>query len=206
MEGSTKKQKMERKFKIGDRVYAKFAGFGTVVKDESDYTDTYPIHVKWDALETDVFRSVYTIQGKFIEGELDADYDISLVSSEESKNAFAVGDRVVGLGDRKGTVLRMRTEYGTVVVDFDDEGESEVYPGELEKINYSAVNPAHYQVAGIPEAIEIMEGLMTKEQLEGFLWGNILKYAYRYGRKGDKKETAGKIKWYAEKLEEVENE
>lgn len=67
-----------------------------------------------------------------------------------------------------------------------------------------AVNPSHYQVAGIPEAIEIMQGLMTKEQFEGFLWGNILKYAYRYGRKGDKKDTAGKIEWYAKKLKELE--
>ena len=48
-----------------------------------------------------------------------------------------------------------------------------------------------------------MAHLMTKEQFEGFLWGNILKYAYRYGRKGDKEETAGKIAWYAKKLEEV---
>lgn len=68
--------------------------------------------------------------------------------------------------------------------------------------NSDAVNPMHYRVAGIPEAIEIMEHLMTKEQLEGFLWGNILKYAYRYGRKGDKKETAGKIAWYANRLKE----
>lgn len=66
-----------------------------------------------------------------------------------------------------------------------------------------AVNPSHYQVAGIPEAIGIMQGLLTKEQFEGFLWGNILKYAYRYGRKGDKKETAGKIEWYAQKLKEL---
>ena len=66
-----------------------------------------------------------------------------------------------------------------------------------------AVNPSHYQVEGIPEAIEIMAHLMTKEQFEGFLWGNILKYAYRYGRKGDKEETAGKIAWYAKKLEEA---
>lgn len=68
---------------------------------------------------------------------------------------------------------------------------------------YTAIDPAHYRVKGIPEAIEIMEHLMTKEQLEGFLWGNILKYAYRYGRKGDKAETAGKIEWYANKLKEV---
>lgn len=69
-----------------------------------------------------------------------------------------------------------------------------------------AVNPSHYQVAGIPEAIEIMHGLMTREQYEGFLWGNILKYAYRYGRKGDKAETAGKIAWYANQLKDLEEE
>lgn len=67
-----------------------------------------------------------------------------------------------------------------------------------------AVNPAYYQVEGIPEAIEIIAHLMTKEQFEGFLWGNIMKYAYRYGRKGDKVETAGKIAWYANQLKEVE--
>lgn len=72
-----------------------------------------------------------------------------------------------------------------------------------DKTETDAINPAHYRVEGIPEAIEIMQGLMTKEQFEGFLWGNLLKYAYRYGRKGDKKETAGKIAWYAKKLEEV---
>lgn len=75
-----------------------------------------------------------------------------------------------------------------------------------DKAETDAINPAHYRVEGIPEAIEIMQGLMTKEQFEGFLWGNILKYAYRYGRKGDKKETAGKIAWYAKKLEELEKE
>lgn len=66
-----------------------------------------------------------------------------------------------------------------------------------------AINPSHYRVKGIPEAIHLMMQLMTKEQLEGFCWGNVLKYAYRYGRKGDKKETAGKIEWYAKKLKEL---
>lgn len=50
---------------------------------------------------------------------------------------------------------------------------------------------------------DIMTHLMNREQLEGFLWGNIIKYAYRYGRKGDEAETAGKIKWYAQKLKEL---
>lgn len=48
-----------------------------------------------------------------------------------------------------------------------------------------------------------MTHLMNREQLEGFLWGNIIKYAYRYGRKGDEAKTAGKIKWYAQKLKEL---
>lgn len=116
---------------------------------------------------------------------------------------FKVGDRVYSSVLGKGTIIKQRSKYDTFVVDFDEEGEVEVVPEALTKVEYTAVNPAHYQVAGIPEAIEIMEHLMTKEQFEGFLWGNILKYAYRYGRKGDKKETVGKIKWYAEKLEEV---
>lgn len=72
-----------------------------------------------------------------------------------------------------------------------------------DKAETDAINPAHYRVEGIPEAIEIMQGLMTKEQFEGFLLGNIIKYSYRYGRKGDKAETMGKIVWYAQKLKEL---
>lgn len=70
-------------------------------------------------------------------------------------------------------------------------------------VKCSPINPSHYRVDGIPEAIDIMEHLMTKEQLKGFLWGNIIKYAYRYGRKGDEHDTAGKIEWYANRLKEV---
>ena len=70
-------------------------------------------------------------------------------------------------------------------------------------VECSPINPSHYRVEGIPEAIDIMEHLMTKEQLKGFLWGNIIKYAYRYGRKGDEHDTAGKIEWYANRLKEV---
>ena len=67
------------------------------------------------------------------------------------------------------------------------------------------INPKHYKVDGLPEAIDIMNHLMTPEQFEGFLWGNIMKYAYRFGRKGDKGETAGKIAWYANQLKAVED-
>lgn len=61
-------------------------------------------------------------------------------------------------------------------------------------------NPSYYNVEGASQPIEDMEALMTPEQFEGFLWGNIIKYAKRFGRKGDKILTLGKIIWYAERL------
>lgn len=76
----------------------------------------------------------------------------------------------------------------------------------LNKKVEDAVNPSHYKVEGLPEAIDIINHLMHREQYEGFLWGNILKYAYRFGRKGDKAETAGKIAWYANQLKDLEEE
>ena len=87
-----------------------------------------------------------------------------------------------------------------------DESTVERMEDALSKKVEDAVNPAHYKVEGLPEAIDIINHLMHREQYEGFLWGNILKYAYRFGRKGDKAETAGKIAWYATQLKELEEE
>lgn len=61
-------------------------------------------------------------------------------------------------------------------------------------------NPSYYNVEGASQPIEDMEALMTPEQFEGFLWGNIIKYSKRFGRKGDKILTLGKIIWYADRL------
>lgn len=139
------------KFKVGDRVFAPFQGYGTVVDISHDEDDElYPISVKWDDINVEDI-STFTSDGHFWHDDPETAHTITLVGKIED-----------------------------------------------------AVNPSHYQVAGIPEAIEIMQHLMTKEQLEGFLWGNIIKYAYRYGRKGDKAETAGKIAWYANQLKAVE--
>ena len=85
-----------------------------------------------------------------------------------------------------------------------DESTIERMEDALNKKVDDAVNPAHYKVEGLPEAIDIINHLMHMEQYEGFLWGNILKYAYRFGHKGDKAETAGKIEWYAKQLKDLE--
>lgn len=120
---------------------------------------------------------------------------------------FKVGDRVWVTNSEQGTIVRFCPNEETCIVNADCfNQEVEMRIDGLEKVECAAVNPSHYRVSGIPEAIEIIEHLMTKEQMEGFLWGNILKYAYRYGRKGDKKETAGKIEWYAKHLKDIDAE
>ena len=63
----------------------------------------------------------------------------------------------------------------------------------------SALEAKHYQV-GSQQPIEIMQDYMTKEQLIGFLRGNIIKYTLRLGRKDDQLKEAGKIEQYAKWL------
>lgn len=59
----------------------------------------------------------------------------------------------------------------------------------------------HYSQC-IVEPIEVMQKLFTKEQLEGFLMGNIIKYCMRAGKKGSVKEDLDKAERYHNWLEE----
>ena len=56
----------------------------------------------------------------------------------------------------------------------------------------------HYKSEHQP--IEVMQANMTNDEFIGFLRGNIIKYALRFGRKDDTKKEAAKIKRYAEWL------
>lgn len=108
---------------------------------------------------------------------------------------------------KDGYILNYHTDNAPqLTVVKKDEGTVERMEDALHKRAEDAINPAHYKVEGLPEAIDIINHLMHREQYEGFLWGNILKYAYRFGRKGDKAETAGKIEWYAKQLKDLEEE
>ena len=61
----------------------------------------------------------------------------------------------------------------------------------------------HYQ--GDVEPIELMQAQMTREAFMGFLRGNIIKYASRFGKKDNEStiKEAAKIRVYAEWLEVV---
>lgn len=174
IERRLKEMKDDVTFKVGDRVYAPFHGYGTVIKARND-NSVYPIVVKWDNSSTQFVEAVnsFTKDG-YLSHWTKTDYThLSLVN--ESKKEEEMG---------KDTTLNVNNTS-------------------RKDVECSPINPSHYRVEGIPEAIDIMEHLMTKEQLKGFLWGNIIKYAYRYGRKGDEHDTAGKIEWYANRLKEA---
>lgn len=234
----------EAKFKVGDRVYFPYHGFGIVTKIDDVTSCLYPIEVKWDNSHHGQVVSTFTRNGFLTNSYTEVQDQLTVVENAPSNgekamkdcSKFEVGDRVWSLYFGVGIVTEVaedatNTSYPIKVewtdearfpntydyftkegsFDYSDDKTYFLYPLDISassegykgKEEDAAINPAHYQVKGIPEAIEIMEHLMTKEQLEGFLWGNIIKYAYRYGRKGDKAETAGKIAWYAQKLKEL---
>lgn len=230
--------KEESKFKVGDRVYAPYHGYGVVTEIRDDWKE-YPIEVTWDEKKYGCSVSIFTPEGSAFKGFNSEDDDITLVEKalpkkDETEEKFKVGDMVrsreFGVGVVDEVIASEHTypitvkwtegslgdgTYSSFTLDgnyYDYRSDAEKDITLLEgrgaakegKIKTDAINPSHYQVAGIPEAIDIMKHLMTQEQFKGFLWGNIIKYAYRYGRKGDKGETAGKIAWYANQLKAVE--
>ena len=181
MEADEEKRSAEgKKFKVGERVWSPYFGGGTVVTTESEAGAVFPIEVDWDDKHLGAF-DYFTEDGKYtVEGEKP---EMGIYHIDPEAAAKSLPNILHELGEDEGTVERM------------EEG--------LNKKVEDAVNPSHYRVEGLPEAIDIINHLMHRCQLEGFLWGNILKYAYRYGRKGDKAETAGKIEWYAKQLKEL---
>ena len=212
-------------FKIMDRVFYPFYGKGTVV--EAWKTDEpYPIRVVWDkspyknepwsSFTRDGVMSISRFVGsdevklilvKDIPKEETGGSEVGQIAGvinhniakevKEDNEKMSPDDRKFKVGERVWSPY-----FGGGTVNLHELGEDE--EEDNNKVE-DAINPSHYKVEGLPEAIDIMNHLMTPEQFEGFLWGNIMKYAYRFGRKGDKGETAGKIAWYANQLKAVED-
>lgn len=220
-------EEMEKdiKFKVGDRVYSRNYGRGVVFRIADPTKSDYPVGVHWiNESSSSVYAyEYYTLDGQFHTQYPDPEYDIihDEDDSESGRDIFLanckkdegvednmeeelkIGDWVWLNPNEKGIITFIYPNKETCIVDSELDGEVEAVMAGLTKVEYSPINPSHYQVKGIPEAIDIMKHLMTQEQFKGFLWGNIIKYAYRYGRKGDEHDTAGKIEWYANRLKEV---
>lgn len=178
-----------KKFKVGERVWSPYFGGGVVTKNEAP--DNFPIEVKWDDASLGDY-DFFMADGKFNESGTHPEMGIYHIDPEAA--AKSLPDILHELGeDEKDESNQIKRWFN----ESDKRDDSTVERME------DAINPSHYKVEGLPEAIDIMNHLMTPEQFEGYLWGNIIKYAYRYGRKGDKEDTAGKIAWYANQLREL---
>ena len=202
------------KFKVGDRVFSFYYGRGVVERISKTEFGPYPVVVRWGQDENSAKEpntcNYYTMDGKYYDDDSKPEYDIFLVNGDKDEGVednmeeeLKIGDWVWLNPNEKGIITFIYPNKETCIVDSELDGEVEAVMAGLTKVEYSPINPSHYRVKGIPEAIDIMKHLMTQEQFKGFLWGNIIKYAYRYGRKGDEHDTAGKIEWYANRLKEV---
>lgn len=60
----------------------------------------------------------------------------------------------------------------------------------------------HYKEMGM-QPWHVMEAVLTPEEFQGFLKGNIIKYAMRQGKKDS--DDAGKAQHYKKKLDEIRN-
>ena len=66
--------------------------------------------------------------------------------------------------------------------------------------------PLHYRQTDW-EAIDIIKNSMTKDEYQGYLRGNIMKYTIRYRYKKQPIEDLRKARWYLEELiKEVNND
>ena len=61
-------------------------------------------------------------------------------------------------------------------------------------------HPQRYGGDTTYECIKVLDAWMNKEEYQGFLKGNCLKYLCRAGKKDDIVQELNKAKWYLEKL------
>ena len=71
----------------------------------------------------------------------------------------------------------------------------------IERADDMQISGSHYKDMAV-QPWAVMELVLTSEEFEGFLKGNIIKYTMRSGRK-DGSDDAGKAKHYMQKLKEV---
>lgn len=115
-----------------------------------------------------------------------------------------MGNKVLGYVQEKSTkniypfVEQDENGYGIIIKDikywYNKNGWTEV-EGPDEKDN---INPDHYKVGGI-ETFDFMKAKLSKEALEGYCAGNVIKYVTRYSHKNGV-EDLKKAQWYLSKM------
>jgi hypothetical protein len=76
---------------------------------------------------------------------------------------------------------------------------------DLDNNNIGSAKEATHYMQGEYEPILVMQDKLTKEQFEGFLLGNVIKYSLRMNHKLQNKSDAGKCRQYSEWLNTIIN-
>jgi hypothetical protein len=126
---------------------------------------------------------------------------------------FKVGDRVVSWSGRQGVVeavneiegfpitvrhsMREQVSYKLGGVKHDDRPVEPSNSPEIPGGSSDPINPSHYKQGGI-ECIEAIKAA-TGEGFVGYVWGNVLKYLWRWPKKGGVDDLK-KARWYLDRL------
>ena len=102
-----------------------------------------------------------------------------------------------------GEIQRSMNLAGVVCYEVRLRGTDTYIVVKADKVQEVEKHDKHY-LESVVEPIKVMEKLFTKEELKGFIKGNILKYRLRMGHKDDIQKEMDKIRVYEQWLAKLE--
>ena len=102
-----------------------------------------------------------------------------------------------------GEIQRSMNLAGVVCYEVRLRGTDTYIVVKADKVQEVNKHDKHY-LESVVEPIKVMEKLFTKEELKGFIKGNILKYRLRMGHKDDIQKEMDKIRVYEQWLVKLE--
>ena len=102
-----------------------------------------------------------------------------------------------------GEIQRSMNLAGVVCYEVRLRGTDTYIVVKADKVQEVDKHDKHY-LESVVEPIKVMEKLFTKEELKGFIKGNILKYRLRMGHKDDIQKEMDKIRVYEQWLAKLE--
>ena len=102
-----------------------------------------------------------------------------------------------------GEIQRSMNLEGVVCYEVRLRGTDTYIVVKADKVQEVGKHDKHY-LESVVEPIKVMEKLFTKEELKGFIKGNILKYRLRMGHKDDIQKEMDKIRVYEQWLAKLE--
>ena len=102
-----------------------------------------------------------------------------------------------------GEIQRSMNLSGVVCYEVRLRGTDTYIVVKADKVQEVGKHDKHY-LESVVEPIKVMEKLFTKEELKGFIKGNILKYRLRMGHKDDIQKEMDKIRVYEHWLAKLE--